>query len=77
MQNKLSNLNNHLFAQLERISDEDTKGDELKEEMERAKSVTNVAHAIINNAKLLLDAQKALEQGLFNNAPEVLGITKK
>lgn len=29
MQNTLTDLNNHLFAQLERLSDEDLKGDSL------------------------------------------------
>lgn len=33
MKNTLGDLNNHLFAELERLSDEDLKGDELVEEM--------------------------------------------
>ena len=33
MQNTLGDLNNHLFAELERLSDEELKGDELKDEM--------------------------------------------
>jgi hypothetical protein len=59
MRNTLGDLNNHLFAQLERLGDEDLKGEELKEEMERAKSISVVARQIIDNASLVLDAQKA------------------
>lgn len=33
MRNTLGDLNNHLFAQLERLSDEDIKGEELREEV--------------------------------------------
>lgn len=59
MKNTLGDLNNHLFAQLERLNDEDLNGDELKEEMERAKTISVVAKQIIDNASVILDAQKA------------------
>lgn len=54
--NKLVDLNDHLFAELERLSDEDLKGDELKEELDRAKALSDVSEKIINNASLMLKA---------------------
>ena len=57
MRNTLGDLNNHLFAQLERLSDEDLKGEELKEEMARAKAVTGLASQIIANGTLVLKAR--------------------
>jgi len=58
MKNTLGDLNNHLFAQLERLGDEDLKGDKLQEEMNRAKSITSVASQIISNGNLVLQAEK-------------------
>lgn len=75
MKNKLADLNDHLFCQMERLSNEELKGDELKEEIERSKAVTSVAHAIIGNGKLVLEAQQRF--GGTAPAPEMLGVTKQ
>jgi hypothetical protein len=58
MRNTLGDLNNHLFAQLERLSDEELTGEKLSEEINRAKSVTSVASQIISNGSLVLEAKK-------------------
>jgi hypothetical protein len=58
MKNKLSDLNNHLFAQLERLNDEDLSGDKLQEEITRSKAIASVATRIIENAAIVLDSQK-------------------
>lgn len=60
MRNKLSDLNNILFSQLEKLSDEDLKGDALKEEMKRAKTMSQMAGKIIENAKLAIDAMRMI-----------------
>ncbi len=54
--NKLLDLNDHLFAELERLGDEDLKGDDLQEELDRAKALSDVSEKIINNASLMLKA---------------------
>jgi len=58
MRNTLGDLNLHLFAQLERLGDEDLKGEALVEEMNRAKSITDVATRIISNGSLVLQVEK-------------------
>lgn len=56
--NKLSDLNNHLFMTLERLGEEDLSNEELEKEIERSKAISTVAGKIIDNARLVLDAQK-------------------
>lgn len=68
MQNTLGALNNHLFAQLERLGDEDLTGDKLVEEISRAKAVTSVAQQIIANGELVVEVAKVFENSDKLNA---------
>lgn len=58
MKNSLMDLNNHLFAALERLNDEDTQGEALSQEISRAKAIGDVASKIIDNATVALNAEK-------------------
>ena len=77
--NKLSNLHDHLFEQLERLNDDDLKGDDLEAEIERAAAMSGVAKQIINVGSLALKSQKALAEGqlLTDNVPDILSLEDK
>lgn len=62
MKNKLTDLNDHLFAQLERLSDEDLAGDALSTEIGRSEAIVQVSEQIISNAALVLKARMAAEE---------------
>ena len=64
MKNTLGDLNNHLFAQMERLNDEELKGEDLEVEIKRAKAITYVASQIIANGTLALEAQKLIGEGM-------------
>jgi hypothetical protein len=59
MKNKLSDLNDHLFAEIERLGDECLKGEALTEEIGRAQAITGVALAIVANGNLVYKAHMA------------------
>jgi hypothetical protein len=65
MKNTLTDLNNHLFAQMERLSEELLSVEQLAFEAERSKSLTIIARTIVDNARLVLDAQTRI-----NDIPE-------
>lgn len=67
MKNTLGDLNNHLFAQLERLSDEDLTGDKLTEEVLRSKAVTSIASQIISAGSLALAGQRLIEDRMNDN----------
>lgn len=69
--NTLGDLNNHLFAELERLGDEDLIGDELREEIKRAAAIANISKNVIANASVILAAAK-LKEVEFCRDDEVL-----
>ena len=74
MKNKLIDLNNHLFAQMERLCDESVPAKKMAEEIERSRAVTDVAKRIIENGRLALDSikERAKYTGDVETLPEML-----
>ncbi len=74
IKNTLGDLNGYLFEQLERLNDEDLDEDTLKTELRRSKAVAEVAKQIIENGKLVLDAQKFVDKrnDAENELPKLL-----
>lgn len=56
MKNKLSDLNNHLFAQLERLGEENLTPEQIDAEAKRTDAIVDVSDQIIRNADLQLKA---------------------
>lgn len=77
MKNKLSDLNDHLFAQLERLSDEDLNPDQIKAEAVRAKAIVGVADKIIRNADLTFKAATFVAQHGDRYRPALSGLIGK
>lgn len=79
MKNTLTDLNNYLFEQLERLQDDSLDEAGLEIEIQRSEAVQKVAKTIIENGTLALQAKKHLDeygQGANVELP-MLGITDK
>ncbi len=77
MKNKLSDLNDILFEQLERITDDDLDEDKLQHEIQRTTSVVTLADRIVDMARLQLEAAKAIANaggGGRLNVPSTLAL---
>lgn len=71
MKKKLSDLNDHLFAQLERLGDEDLTAEQVEVEAKRGKAIVGIADKIIRNAALRLEATKlASEYGSHSRSAQ-------
>lgn len=56
MKNKLTDLNDHLFAQLERLGNKELDDEGIESEVKRTNAIVNISEQVINNAKIALDA---------------------
>lgn len=56
MKNKLTDLNNHLFAQLERLGEEDLSAEQIEVEAKRAKAIVEISDQIVQAQSLTLKA---------------------
>lgn len=75
MKNSLSDLNNHLFEQLERLNDEDLTDEQLEKELKRADSMAKIAEKITANAEIAFKTMRYLkEYGESPAVPEMLAI---
>ena len=78
MKNNLSDVNNYLFEQLERLNDDEAleSEDNFKKEIQRAKAVSTICSTIVVYSNLILSAKKyADEFGINEN--EVLQLKGK
>lgn len=79
MENKLTDLNNILFEQIERLNDDDLHGEALKQQIKRSQAIESVAGMIIANANTVLKAEKlkmeyAMDDRDPRQVPEMLRI---
>jgi hypothetical protein len=72
MKNHVVDLCNHLFAEMERLGDEDLKGSELKDEIARGRAMTGVASQIIAAGSLSLKAARDKAQAGAGFEPPAL-----
>lgn len=58
MKNRLTDLNDHLFAQLERLSEEDLTSEKIEDEVKRSEAIVKISDQIVGNARMTLEACK-------------------
>lgn len=72
VRNKLSDLTNTLFAQLETLDDRDLTTEELKVELQRSKQMVAISGQILQAGQLALDAERFKDKVGDFNAPIAL-----
>jgi len=78
MKNKIGDLNNHLFAQLERLGEEGLTEDEIASESKRTAAIVSVADQVLESAKVTVSAMRvASDNGMVLGNNEFLGLEKK
>ena len=58
MKNTINDLNNILFEQIERINDDELKGEALKDQLNKAKAINSLATTLVQNGVLMLKSME-------------------
>ena len=72
MKNKLTDLNDHLMAQIERLCEEGIGDAKLETEIARSKALAHVATSVIENARLILEAAEFADRRHNKSMPKAL-----
>ena len=74
MRNQLIDLNNHLFAQIERLSEDDLAQDKdrLHLEIQRTRAISEIGSTIVKNAQLALEARRMQDEGDIKSPPPMI-----
>lgn len=79
VKNTLGDLNNFLFEQLEKLADDDIKGDELEGEIRRSEAMAKVSEQIIKTGELQLRAIQHMDEYGYERekaVPEMLEVRR-
>lgn len=77
MKNTLVDLNNHLFAQLEKINDDDLSGEALDAEIKRTEAMAKISEQIIKTGELQFKAMQHMDEYGYDRkkaVPEMLEV---
>ena len=66
MKNTLTDLNNYLFEQIERLNDDELSGEALENEIRKTESISNLADKIIRNGELAFKTMKHMDEYGYN-----------
>lgn len=66
MKNKLSDLNNYLFEQIERLNDDNIKGEDMELQIEKSKAICNIAKMILDTADTQLNGLQYLNDIVYD-----------
>lgn len=73
MKNSLSDLNEKLLAEMDRLTDPKLEGEKLNEEIKRADVVAKIGAVVVNNANTVLrTVDLMLEYGVSGQVPDPL-----
>lgn len=75
----LNDLNEYLFQEMDRLTNEDLSAEELDKEIKRSDALQKIAKTVIDNGSLALHAKKYLDEyGQGDNVElPLIGVTDK